>query len=109
MNYSGTIKRDGGVVLHGCVPSDTRLVGITRRLIAIKHPGGRWWDNGGEHYTKAWVEVRELDRLEAANEPDEYIFHIKKIGLSMDFHPTPKVAQANATEDVRDLFERMNR
>ena len=104
MSGTGTIKADGRVKLDGYVPEDTRLVGISRRLIAIKHPGGRWWDNGGEHYTSAWIEIKELEDLARANEPGEYRFRCKKMGLTLSFHPTPKTAQREAMKTIERML-----
>lgn len=103
--WAGTIYSDGRVRLDGYEPTKTRLVGINNRSIAIHHPGGRWWDNGGEHYTPAWISVHELESIKPANEPDTWRFEIKRRGgKEISFHPTPKVAARNAVLELQRKF-----
>ena len=96
--YSGTIKPDGSVTMHGCVPTKTRLVAISAHMIAIHHPGGTYWDNGGEHYVRSWVQVAELDDLRRSNEPDTWVFEIKHTGPGLSYHPTIKHAVNEAVD-----------
>lgn len=99
---SGTINPDGSVVMHGCVPTKTRLVAINARLIAIHHPGGSYWDNGGENYVSAWVEVKELEDLRRGNEPGTWVFRLKRTGHGLSYHPTVKKAAENAARRLKN-------
>ncbi len=103
MHYTGTIYADGRITLDGFTPEDTRLIGITRTMIAIHHPGGRWWDNGGEHYGPAHISVHELESLTRGNKARTYRFCIKRGGSGVSFHPTRKKAVKVAVERLEDL------
>lgn len=101
--HSGTIYEDGRVVLHGCTPEKTRLVAITSTMIAIHHPSGTYWDNGGENYVRSWIEVEELEELKPGNEPGSWVFRTKRMSpYTMSFHPVV----SRAAEDAMFKLER---
>ena len=102
----GTIKPNGDIVMHGCVPSKTVLVGITPSFIAIKHPGGVYYDNGGRQYCAAWVQVSELESLKKINAAGDIVFTIKRTGNSISFHPQQKPATQDAMRNLARIMER---
>lgn len=97
----GTIKADGSVQYYGYERMDSRVLDITPGgHIAIHHAGGRYWDNGGEHYVSARIEVWQLDDLRRANETDTWTFTLGR--RIVEFHPTPKEACSRAMSELRN-------
>lgn len=101
MKLTGTIYPDGRVKLDGCEPEATVLVGITRSVIAIKHPGGAYWTNGGKNYATARIAVSSLDSLKKCSD-GTYRFQFDD--PLVWFHPTPIKAQAAAVQDLERMF-----
>lgn len=101
---SGTIYADGSVRIHGTVPTKTRIVAISRSHIAIHHPGGSYWDNSGQNYVSAWIEVLPLVELKRGNEAGTFIYRVERRG-AIRFHPTPKVAVRAAMAELERIVE----
>lgn len=53
---------------------DCRVLDVRNGFITLHHGGGRYWDNGGEHYVAARIEVSELTQLRRGNEPGTWLF-----------------------------------
>lgn len=94
MEITGYIYPDGSVKLLNCEPEKTRVVGITGKMIAIHHPGGTYYTNGGQQYASSWIQVDELAELRKVD--DRWFFRCVKMGKSMSFHPTPTKAVSDA-------------
>lgn len=102
--HSGTIKVNGDVVLHGCEPTKTKLMGITHKMIAIKHPGGTYYTNGGPNYCPAWIQVDELATLKPSSKvPGEFEFTLKRLANSITFHPQAPTACRDALRDLATM------
>lgn len=89
---SATIYADGRMSLDGCVPNDWRVMGINANFIVYHSPGSSWSANGFKSYGPASIEVREVEDLRPGNEPGTWRVKMKRLGRSIHFHPTPKVA-----------------
>ena len=75
---------------------------INGKLCVIHRPGGNWSDNGGRHYGAADITVREIKTLRRGNEPGTWRVHFVRMGASINFHPTPKVACREAMQELAD-------
>lgn len=100
MVTTGTIKPDGSVQYYGYERMDSRVLDITGGgHIALHHAGGRYWDNGGEHYVSARIEVYVLEDLRPANEDNTWTFTLGR--RVVEFHPTPKEACARTMAELK--------
>ena len=99
---SGTIYADGRMHIDGYEDAGWRLLAINGKLCVIHRPGGNWSDNGGRHYGVADITVREIKTLRRGNEPGTWRVHFVRMGASINFHPTPKVACREAMQELAD-------
>jgi len=102
----GTIYPDGRVQYYGYEKMESRVLDVRNGFITIHHAGGRYWDNGGEHYVAAHVEVMELAYLRRGNEPGTWNFRLGQKRIA-DFHPTPKEAVRLAMNRLENHGEKM--
>lgn len=109
MQTTGIIRADGSIQYHGYTPMNSRLLAITDELIVIHHGGGRYWDNGGEHYVSASIEIKTLRFLKPGNAEGTWEFGMKS-GRGARWHPTPKEAARQVMHDLNDgLGEKIKR
>jgi hypothetical protein len=106
MHTTGTIYPDGRIQYHGYTPMKSRLLAINETLIVIHHPGGSYWDNGGEHYVNARIEVCGLAELRPGNA--EGTWHFRLGGArGAAFHPTPAEAVKNAMWTLKEAGQKI--
>ncbi len=97
---SGIIYPDGRIKLDGCTPTKTRLLAVNHLFLAIHHPGDRYWDNGGEHYVSAGIEIGPLEQFKRGKEGGTWRFKLKRMGGRIRFHPTPTRAVRETMSDL---------
>ena len=114
METKGVIRADGSVQYFGYEPLGAHVLDVRLRTkrsingcvvnlgsITIHFAGGRWWDNGGEHYSSAHVETYTLAEFSRGNEPASYLFTLGR-SLLANYHPTNKVATRATMHYLKD-------
>lgn len=108
MPDAATIYADGRIQYHGYEKMDSTVRCLTRTHITIHHPGGTYWDNGGEHYVSARFEVMEYESIQPANEEGTYLVRFsRRPGTRVaEFHPMKSEAVHAALGQARSLTEK---
>lgn len=102
-NTRGVISADGRVRWDGIQDEGQTVVAINKHYIVEHMPSGGFYNNGGFNRTQAWLEVRSVRSIEPGRTPDTWVVYVDD-GPSISWHPTQKVARADAIATLREKY-----